>query len=68
VPLAKLTWYHHIALIDKVKDSDERLFYAKKAADNNWSRNVLVHQIESKLYHRQGKAISNFNQTLPVAH
>ena len=65
-PLAKLTWYHHITLINKVKNFDERLFYINKTVENNWSRNVLVHQIESGLYNRQGKAISNFVQTLPA--
>ncbi|WP_440347861.1 PDDEXK nuclease domain-containing protein [Mucilaginibacter flavidus] len=68
VPLAKLTWYHHITLMDKVKDAEERDFYIRKSAENGWSRNILVHQIESKLYHRQGKAVSNFNQTLPSFH
>jgi predicted nuclease of restriction endonuclease-like (RecB) superfamily len=65
-PLARLTWYHHITLLDKIKDIDERLFYIKKTTENRWSRNVLVNQIEAKLYHRQGKAISNFTQTLPA--
>ena len=68
VPLAQLTWYHHITLIDKLKNIEERSFYIKKAAENGWSRNVLVHQIESQLYHRQGKAVSNFNETLPAPH
>jgi predicted nuclease of restriction endonuclease-like (RecB) superfamily len=66
VPLAQLTWYHHISLIDKVKNAEERTFYIKKTAENRWSRNVLVHQIETGLYHRQGKAVSNFNKTLPA--
>ena len=49
----------------KCKDIDEALFYIQKTMDNNWSRNVLVHQIESDLYARQGKAINNFQVKLP---
>lgn len=64
-PLAQLTWYHHITLLDKVKDVDERIFYIYQTAQHGWSRNVLVHQIDSNLYHRQGKAIHNFTHTLP---
>lgn len=51
--------------LDKVKDAKEREFYIQKTIENGWSRNVLVLQIESKLYQRQGKAISNFEKTLP---
>ena len=45
--LAQITWYHHIALMDKVKDREEYLWYVQAVAKNGWSRNVLVHQIES---------------------
>ncbi len=64
-PAAQLPWFHICTLLDKVKSPEERQFYTRKAAENNWSRNVLTHQIESGLYHRQGKAVSNFVQTLP---
>jgi predicted nuclease of restriction endonuclease-like (RecB) superfamily len=64
-PLAKLTWYHNITLIQKVKDRAERLWYAEQAIQNGWSRNVLVMQIEGGLLRRQGKALTNFGQTLP---
>ncbi|HWZ05125.1 MAG TPA: PDDEXK nuclease domain-containing protein [Mucilaginibacter sp.] len=63
--VAQIPWAHNVAILDRVKNSDERLFYAQKTFENGWSRNILIHQIESKLYHRQGKAISNFVQTLP---
>ncbi|HMD98973.1 MAG TPA: PDDEXK nuclease domain-containing protein, partial [Terriglobia bacterium] len=43
-----------------------RLWYARQTIQNGWSRNVLVHQIESGLYRRQGKALTNFSRTLPV--
>lgn len=65
--LAQLPWYHHITLLDKVKNPGTRLFYIQKAVENGWSRNVMVAQIESLLHKRQGKAINNFGNTLPVA-
>lgn len=65
--LAQITWYHHIALMDKVKNADEHIWYAEQAAKNGWSRNVLVHQIESGLYQRQvlAEKVSNFESCLP---
>jgi predicted nuclease of restriction endonuclease-like (RecB) superfamily len=63
-PLAQLSWYHHITLLDKVKKTPVRLFYIHKAVENNWSRNVMVTQIESGLYERQGAALTNFERTL----
>ncbi len=65
-PLAKLTWYHNITLLQKVKSAEERRWYAEQAIQNGWSRNVLVMQIEAGLYRRQGKALTNFGQTLPA--
>lgn len=66
--LAQVTWYHNITLMDKIHDIDKRLWYAHKIAENGWSRNVLVHQIESGLYERQAAAdkISNFKSRLPA--
>lgn len=64
--LAKLTWYHNIALLEKLPSPDVRLWYARHAAEYGWSRNVLVHQIESDLYARLGKAVTNFERTLPA--
>ena len=48
------------ALLDKLKTEEERRWYAAKALEHNWSRNVLVMQIESRLYERSGAAITNF--------
>ncbi len=66
--LAQITWYHNIALLDKVKSKDASIWYAKEVVKNGWSRNVLVHQIESGLYERQAIArkIANFENLLPV--
>ena len=63
--LAQITWYHCVALLDKVKDPETCLWYARKAREEGWSRNVLVMQIEAKLHERAGKAITNFPTTLP---
>ena len=65
-PLAQLSWYHHITLLDKVKDPQTRIFYLQKAIENRWSRNIMVLQIESKLHERQGKAINNFSASMPL--
>jgi predicted nuclease of restriction endonuclease-like (RecB) superfamily len=62
---AQMPWFHNCVLIDKVKDSAEREWYAHQTLRHGWSRNVLVHQIESGLHERQGQAVTNFNQTLP---
>jgi predicted nuclease of restriction endonuclease-like (RecB) superfamily len=64
-PLAQLTWYHNLTLLEKVKSPEERLWYAKQAIQYGWSRNVLVTHIETGLYRRQGKALTNFQATLP---
>ena len=63
--LAQLPWYHQLALLDKVSSPEIRRWYAAKALENDWSRNVLVMQIESCLYERSGKAVSNFANHLP---
>ena len=65
VPLAQITWYHHISLIAKVKEQNERAFYIIETAKNEWSRDLMLLQIESKLFERNGKAINNFKHTLP---
>lgn len=63
---AKLPWGHNQVLLDRVSDHTTRLWYAQAAAHFGWSRAVLVHQIETKLHQRQGRAITTFAQTLPA--
>lgn len=64
--LFKLPWGHHRLLIDKYFTQPEvALFYAKKAIEKGWSRAGLDHMIDSELFLRQGRAISNFNTRLP---
>ncbi len=61
----ELPWYHHVVLMEKIKNSQERLFYIHKAIENGWSRSTMMHQMELNLFHRQGQAITNFEQKLP---
>ena len=59
-------WGHHMLLIDKfLNDSQKALFYVHQTVKNGWSRNVLHNFIDSSLYERQGKALTNFKNTLP---
>jgi predicted nuclease of restriction endonuclease-like (RecB) superfamily len=62
--LAQITWYHHITLLDKVKDPAEWEWYIRETIRHGWSRNVLVHQIESGLVNRAGTSVTNFSATL----
>jgi len=61
----RVPWGHHMLILKKIKDIDQALFYINKTIENNWSRTVLEYQIETNLYDRQGKAITNFSLTLP---
>lgn len=63
--LAQLPWYHHLALLDKLDNVDARHWYAAQTIEHNWSRNVLVMQIETHQRERSGKAVTNFETTLP---
>ena len=63
--VGQLPWRHNIALLEKTKAPEQRLWYAQKAVEDGWSRDILVYQIESDLYSRQGGAITNFDRTLP---
>jgi len=65
-PVAEIPWGHNALLIQKLKDPAERLWYARKTIEHGWSRAILDHQIDSDLYRRQGKAVTNFTRTLPL--
>ncbi len=65
--VAQLPWRTNLALIEKLADPDERLWYAQRSVENGWSREILVLQIQSGLHRRQGKAVSNFALALPPA-
>ena len=66
--VAQIPWGHNVVIMDKIADKSEREWYLRACAENGWSRNVLVHQIESNLYERQATAdkISNFENRLPA--
>ena len=66
-PVAQIPWGHNVVLLDKISSPEERLWYAERSVENGWSRNVLVHQIESGLYQRQvlAEKVSNFGNRLP---
>lgn len=65
--VAQLPWGHHTILLSALESSADRLWYAAKAVEHGWSRNVLALQIESGLHKRQGKVVTNFKNTLPPA-
>ena len=66
--LTKLPWTHNCLLLEKVKDSNVRIWYAKKCLENGWSKVVLDHQIDLALYERQveNPKLTNFSQSLPI--
>ena len=67
--VAKLPWTTITTIMDKVKDGQERLWYAEKTLENLWSRTILEHQIGTDLYNRQAlldNKISNYKETLPI--
>ena len=63
----ELPWGLNIAILTKVKDNKEREYYLRAATTSGWSRAVLTHHIESKLYRREVKAkkTHNFRRLLP---
>jgi predicted nuclease of restriction endonuclease-like (RecB) superfamily len=67
-PVAQLPWKHNIVLMDKVKSREEMAWYAGQAIECGWSSNILIVQIERKLYERQALAnkTTNFAERLPA--
>lgn len=63
--VAQLGWRHHIALLEKLHDGSTRLWHADAAIRHGWSRDMLVHQIDTRLHEREGGAVTNFAATLP---
>lgn len=64
-PLWSIPWAHHVVLMEKVKDLDQRLWYMQQTLANGWSRNILLAMIQSEAHARQGQAITNFERLLP---
>jgi predicted nuclease of restriction endonuclease-like (RecB) superfamily len=63
--VVEIPWGHNLLLLAKLKEPAIRLWYAHKAVEHGWSRAVLTHQIEARLHEREGKALNNFQNTLP---
>ena len=63
--VSQIPWGQNIVILTKCKNLDEALFYVSETIENGWSRAVLTHQIESNLWKRQGKAITNFTERMP---
>lgn len=63
--VGQIPWGHHLVLVSKLDDVEERAWYLAKTIEHGWSRAVLMHQIESRLRERLGKAVTNFEATLP---
>lgn len=63
--VGQLPWGHNVLLLAKVKNAEQRLWYAQQTLEHGWSRAVLAVQIETDAHSRQGKALTNFKQTLP---
>ena len=64
--VAHIPWGHNVRILDALDEPAERKWYIRRTIAYGWSRSVLLYQIESKLYHRQGKALTNFERTLPA--
>ena len=64
--VAQLPWGHNVRILEMVKAAEQREWYIRQAVESGWTRNVLVHQIESRLHQRQGRAVTNFQRTLPA--
>ena len=65
-PLVReISWSHNIVILEKCKDDHQRLFYIQQSRRNNWSRNVLIHQIDSQTYQKTLISQYNFEQTMP---
>ena len=62
---AKLPWFHHVILIERVKNRADRFWYMQQAVTHGWSRSILSAQIAAKAHRGAGKAITNFSATLP---
>lgn len=61
-----IPWGHHVKIIGKCRnDQQKALFYVEKVIENHWSRAVLLNFLDTDLYERQGKAITNFKNALP---
>jgi predicted nuclease of restriction endonuclease-like (RecB) superfamily len=66
--VAQIPWGHNRLIVSKIKDIDQAIYYSQETVKNGWARDILELQIESKLFERKGKALTNFGRTLPKPH
>ena len=64
----KVSWSHHIILMQKIKDLPNRYWYMQQIVEQGWSRDTLIAQIRSNVHERQGTLVHNFDATLPDIH
>lgn len=64
--VGQIPWGHNVRLLDRVKDPVEREWYVRSTIEHGWSRAVLDHQVDTGLYRRQGRSVTNFARTLPA--
>jgi predicted nuclease of restriction endonuclease-like (RecB) superfamily len=64
----KVSWSHHIILMQKIKDLPNRYWYMQQIVEQGWSRDTLIAQIKSNVHERQGTLVHNFDATLPDIH
>lgn len=61
-----IPWSHQQTIIDKVGGNAKKaLFFVRKSLENNWGRSVLLNFLSTDLFETQGKAQTNFSNTLP---
>ena len=65
-PVIQIPWGHNKVLLGRLDDHEHRVWYARKTLEHGWSRSILEMYIDNNLYGREGKAISNFRETLPA--
>lgn len=65
--ISRIPWSHNINIFTKSKTIEEAIFYVTQTIENHWGRETLAFQVKSNLYNRQGAAITNFKNTLPIS-
>lgn len=62
--VAEIGWTHNLVILEKCKDELEREFYLRMTRRFGWTKNVLIHQVDSKTYQKTLLNQTNFDQTL----
>lgn len=61
----EVPWGHHLYILSRCKEAARAAFYLQKTVENGWSRAVLLNFLDTDLYEREGRAVSNFAARLP---